>query len=229
MTLELWDLAGRIGMGNWVERGGSNTSSKYDQEEQVLKLMEWNQKELNGDGFIEWKEFNHPQLGKVEIGGWKKKFLWRNPPVKFMEAEIEKNMFFPIKCAELLPKVRISETSIKKIRDQIYEIKATIENTGAFPTYIMKHALDIGSISSVEVIIELEHDMRFLYGKKTNKLQLEGFMNRVLTEERSERRNISDKNKKTLKWIIQAPNSEEINIIVSSKKAGSDRIKLKIA
>jgi hypothetical protein len=229
MTVELWDLAGRIGLGNWVERGGFNTSSRYDQEEQLHKLAEWNQKELNGDGFIDWHEFNHPQLGKVEIGGWKKKFLWRNPPIKFMETEIDKNMLFPIKCAELLPKIKISKTSIEKIKNQIYEIRATVENIGALPTYIMKHAIDIEVASQVEIIIEHANHVRILNGNEIKKFQLEGFMNKVITDERSERKNIEEKNKKIFKWIIKALKDEEINILVKSMKAGTVKNRVKIS
>ena len=42
----------------------------------ALKLLKWNDEALNGEGFKPWKEFDHPQLGKVEIGGWKTKFTW---------------------------------------------------------------------------------------------------------------------------------------------------------
>ena len=31
-----------------------------------LKLMKWNDEVLGGKGFVNWYEFDHPQLGKVE-------------------------------------------------------------------------------------------------------------------------------------------------------------------
>jgi len=227
-TVEAWDLAGEIGMGNWITRGGFNASGKYDIEQQALKLMEWNEKKLNGEGFIEWKEFFHPQLGKVEIGGWKKKFLWRNPPVKFMEAEIDKNMFFPIKCAKLLPRITITHASAEKLDDSIYKIKTTIENKGALPTYIMKQAIDIKSVKPVEVKINLGKGMKLLEGYKIKKMHLEGYVHKILDEKRSERDKTKDKNKITLKWIIETKKESRLKITVFSQKAGSDSVEIKI-
>ena len=34
-------------------------------------------------GFRAMEPFDHPQLGRVEIGGWKTKFTAQNPPPKF--------------------------------------------------------------------------------------------------------------------------------------------------
>ena len=56
--------------------------------EDDLKLMKWNDDVLKGKGFLPWKPFNHPQLGRVEIGGWDWLHMWTNPPLKFLEKEI---------------------------------------------------------------------------------------------------------------------------------------------
>ena len=32
-----------------------------------------------GDAFVEWEEYNHPQYGKIEIGGFKKNFGRAHP------------------------------------------------------------------------------------------------------------------------------------------------------
>ncbi len=48
-----------------------------------------------GDQYVEWKEFDHPQFGKVEMGGWKKT-QGRVPP-RFMNEELcHRNMAFSL-------------------------------------------------------------------------------------------------------------------------------------
>ena len=37
------------------------------------------------DCFLPWQEFNHPTLGKVEIGGMNPKFFSQNPPAEALE------------------------------------------------------------------------------------------------------------------------------------------------
>ena len=52
--------------------------------EDDLKLMKWNDEVLKGKGFMPWKPFDHPQLGKVELGGWDWLHMWTNPPLEFI-------------------------------------------------------------------------------------------------------------------------------------------------
>jgi hypothetical protein len=224
-TVEVWDLISQLGIGNFIERGGFYSSPEM-LEEQELKLMAWNEKELNGKAFVEWHSFDHPQLGHVEIGGWTKKFLWRNPPIEFMEEEIERNMYFPIELAKLLPRLKIKETLSRKIRENIYEISLILENNGALPTYVMKHALDIGCTKPGVISIESANGMILLNGKKRQNFDLDGFLNKILTGSRYERENLKDKNKTTFCWIIEAKKPDNLKIHIETPKAGSFTIDL---
>lgn len=53
-----------------------------------IALLKWSDEKLGGKGYVDWYEFDHPQLGKVELGGWDSHFAFRNPPPDFLEAEI---------------------------------------------------------------------------------------------------------------------------------------------
>jgi hypothetical protein len=35
-----------------------------------LKLIRWSDAKLDGIAHAGWKPFDHPQLGKIELGGW---------------------------------------------------------------------------------------------------------------------------------------------------------------
>ncbi len=46
--------------------------------------MRWNDEEEEGRAFTDWKPFDHPQLGPVEIGGGDFKFHQENLPVGYL-------------------------------------------------------------------------------------------------------------------------------------------------
>ena len=52
---------------------------------------------------MDWTAFEHPQLGPVEIGGWKRVFFFRNPPGGEMLQEMcHKNVMFNLKLSMLM-------------------------------------------------------------------------------------------------------------------------------
>ena len=53
-----------------------------------LKMLAWSDEELNGEGFVDWYPYDHPQLGPVELGGWNTAYCLRNPPPHLLEAEV---------------------------------------------------------------------------------------------------------------------------------------------
>ena len=226
-TVEIWDLLGETGMENWVERGGFASTARR-REERALKLHAWNEKELDGEAFIDWHEVDHPQLGKVEIGGWKTRFLTRNPPVKFMEGEIDKIMYFPLRLAGLLPRIVIKESSATKIGEALYEVNVTLENVGALSTYVMRHAVDIGSTKPAIASIILAKGMSLVKGDNFVKFHLEGYLNKGLTEYRQERLNNRDKNKASFSWLVRAEEGGEIKLKIISEKAGRSKVMLSL-
>ncbi len=60
----------------------------YHPVEDELKLLRWSDQKLDGDGFVAWKRFDHPQLGPVEIGGFDLIRYWYNVPFDRLEKEV---------------------------------------------------------------------------------------------------------------------------------------------
>jgi hypothetical protein len=93
-----------------------------------------------GDELTEWKEFDHPQFGKVEIGGAFKKTFGRVPP-RFMNEELcHRNMAFTLYQAEELPQVRFGDAKVEKLGDGIYKVWLDIANPKVVPTILAKAA-----------------------------------------------------------------------------------------
>jgi murein tripeptide amidase MpaA len=80
-TTELWDAATAAGIdmeNKWIDW------IKHHDEEDDLKLMAWNDEKMGGRAFFDWQEFDHPQLGKVEIWGWAVKGCRQNAAVEYL-------------------------------------------------------------------------------------------------------------------------------------------------
>jgi hypothetical protein len=92
-----------------------------------------------GDEFVEWKPFDHPQFGKVELGGMKKTF-GRVPP-RFMTEELcHRNMAFTLFQAGEMPLMQIGATTVEKLADGVFKVRVDLVNDKAVPTILAKAA-----------------------------------------------------------------------------------------
>ncbi len=93
-----------------------------------------------GDQFLEWKPFDHPQFGKVEMGGVWQKFQGRVPP-RFMNEELcHRNMAFTLYQADEMPMIKFGETSVEKVDGDVYKVFVDITNPKVAPTIMAKAA-----------------------------------------------------------------------------------------
>jgi hypothetical protein len=93
-----------------------------------------------GEQFSEWKEFDHPQFGKVEMGGTWKKTYGRVPP-RFMNEELcHRNMAFSLYQAGEMPKISLGESKVELISDNVYRVRVDIKNEYLIPTILAKAA-----------------------------------------------------------------------------------------
>jgi hypothetical protein len=92
-----------------------------------------------GDQYVEWKAFDHPQFGKVEMGGWKKT-QGRVPP-RFMNEELcHRNMAFSLYQADEMPQIKAGETTVEAIGGGVYRVRADFSNPKLTPTILAKAA-----------------------------------------------------------------------------------------
>ena len=97
--------------------------------------LEWNDRVLGGKGFINWYSYQHPQLGRVELGGWDRWSL-SNPPESKISEELKKNAQWVLSFAERLPRVAITDAQASAVPGQqgLFEVKAHVVNMGWMPT-----------------------------------------------------------------------------------------------
>ncbi len=147
-TTELWDPDGQAGV----------RKSLFQEltEEEELKALEWNDRQLKGRGFETWRPFDHPQLGQVEIGGWKKEFTGRNPPQDYLEDECQRNADHALRLLESTPLTEIRGVETWDLGEGLYQVVVTVANVGYLPTYGCKVGLQSGLAGQISVQLELE-------------------------------------------------------------------------
>jgi murein tripeptide amidase MpaA len=160
-TIEFWSMARAAGVEveNFIE------FFRDPPEEASLKMLAWNDRELGGDGFVSWRPFDHPQLGRVELGGWKTKFTAQNPPPKFLRAECEKLTRFALSHAATAPRLR-TRLETEELSQGLRRIELVVENAGYLPTHVTSVAADKKLARPVEVGIELPQGASLVSGER---------------------------------------------------------------
>lgn len=95
---------------------------------------QFNKYVLLGDGFVAWHEVDHPQFGKIEVGGFKKNWV-RQPPSFMLEQECHRNMAFTLYHADQMPLVELEDVIAKPLPGGLTQISATVINRKLIPTH----------------------------------------------------------------------------------------------
>jgi murein tripeptide amidase MpaA len=218
--MELWDMAGQAGMPEFIERGGIEFRWPNINKEDALKLLKWNDEELNGTGFQNWTEYDHPQLGKVEIGGWRTKYTWRNPPPgKFLEEEVKKTYKFALIHAALLPELEIMEEKAINLGGGVYRVQVKVTNKGFQSTSLTQFAEKEKYAKPVIAKIVLPESVKLLSTRDWVSLgsidgraeKLPGLLKPAPTGEG---------HIKTADWLMKSKKPAKIVVKVTSEKAG---------
>lgn len=139
-TIECWDLEARAGIRPVFPPKENMTEEERAGNE--YKILRWLDANLSPEeGFLPWTPYCHPQLGPVEIGGINSKFTEQNPPIPFLEQELEKHVRFMLREVKALPRVQFDRVTSKQIAGDLYRIEAVIGNAGFMPTYIFREGL----------------------------------------------------------------------------------------
>ncbi len=98
-------------------------------EDSRIAALRWSDVALHGEGFVRWHEVDHPQYGKVELGGWKR-FTVRSTPVDFLAETCVRNCLFSLEHAAMLP--RLSVEVLGPVEGG--RLRVRVVNEGVLPT-----------------------------------------------------------------------------------------------
>ncbi len=86
------------------------------------------------DAFVPWQDYDHPQFGEIQIGGFKKNFGRINPGF-MLEQDAHRNMAFTLYHAYHTPQLEITEFSSSDLGGGLREITAVVANKRLIPTH----------------------------------------------------------------------------------------------
>jgi len=190
---------------------GGASGDKSAEDEGLAKfdveLLRW-MDDQKIDGFIPWQEFQHPEKGKVEIGGFRP-YAVSNPPADRIPALGEKQFEFLRYLSTLFPKVAVAESSVTGLGGGLFRVKAEVENTGFLPT-ALAHGVVAQSVKPTMVQLGINPENLVSGSPKTSFFQaLAGSGHRQKFD-----------------WIIRGEPGSKVNIRVVSQKGGSETVTL---
>lgn len=216
-TVELWDIVGAAG----IEREKPIEWFRNHPHSDDLQILEWYRGTIaDGDGYVDWRPFEHPQLGPVEIGGWNKLYSWRNPPHRLMGREAEKNIGFALLLGDVLPDLETVELSAAELSPGVYLVRLIAENRGFLPSYTTKRALKTHSARPLRYEMTLPDGASILSGKEKGELgHLEGRSNKLDSAAFSFTTQPTD-NRAKVEWTITSPAGGAVRVRWGSERAG---------
>ena len=214
-TIELWDLPTEAGIKDrkWIEWWRDHP------HEEDLQILKWIDEHAASDAYVEWQPYDHPQLGKIELGGWNNMYTWRNPPLDFVESEVKKHYPFILSLGEMLPHLLIHTLEVKQISDNKFHLNLVVENSGFLPSFTSQQSKIHHASRPVRVELVIPEGIKITSGKLRQELgHLEGRSNKLDVSA-----NYGDSptdNRARLEWVIQAPPGTKIGVKILSERAG---------
>jgi hypothetical protein len=134
-----YEMLGIVSFSNELWNTAQYRGREAQEKERARERMKFDEDVELGARWVAWHAFDHPQFGKIEIGGWRHD-TGRVPPPFMIEEELHRNMAFVLLQASQMPRVRAGESSVKPLGGGLYEIDAVFLNDGMIPTRTQRAA-----------------------------------------------------------------------------------------
>lgn len=214
-TVEFWSPERQAGIKDYKYIDWYREHSVEDD----FKLLKWNDEVLKGKGYVDWYEFDHPQLGKVELGGWDMQNYFGNAPLEFLENEISPFPDWIVWHALIAPELGLRDVTVTPLGANTFRIRLVAENRGWLPTYVTKKALERKLTRGVIAEISLPRGASLQSGKAREELgELEGhaYKPAFLFEDYGE----STKDRAKVEWIVKAKKGTRVKLSAKHERAG---------
>jgi hypothetical protein len=136
-VVELWDLFAQTGLE--IKRPFIKNYMDLKRED-LEAIARWDREHNEGRAFVGWREFEHPQLGKVEIGGIDSRVgLW-NPSFEKLAEVCDQHSAAFLRVAALAPRVGFASVTTEAILDDLTRIEFVVENRGYLSSSVLSSA-----------------------------------------------------------------------------------------
>lgn len=197
-----------IELGNGFNCAGISTREYFEADSdtretvfmrRILKYHDMNKSQI----FVPWKEFKHPQLGVVEIGGLMGgNGYYMHPSV--MKDIAPKTTEFVLRHAEMHPELIVSNIDALHIEKGIFRIRANVSNIGGLGTNVMNSGGSYDSRKPVKV--------KLLFSERIE------LLSRINTFEFDKSDALEDM--KCIEWFVKAEEGDKAIIEASHPRGG---------
>lgn len=216
-STELWDIEIAAG----VEKKGYYNLGPRDADTQQ-KLFDFVIAHVGEQGFRDWKAFDHPQLGPVEVGGMVYIWSFRNPPGKLLEKVCHDNVMFNLRHAAAAPRVVIDSVTVEPLGAGLHKVTAVVSNHGYLPTNLSDVAIQnkvarpvlarIETAGAKVVMNAAQVDLGHLAGRNERKYEYSNWGQQWSAVSRK------------VEWLVRANAPvAAVTIVAASQKGGTDR------
>jgi murein tripeptide amidase MpaA len=189
--------------------------------EDDVRLLRW-ARENYPDAYVDWYEFDHPELGRVELGGWDVVNYWFNVPFDRLEAEVAPHSDWAVFQALISPLLEVRSLDVERLGETSFLVRLVLQNSGFLPTNVSEKAVERKAVRDVEVELDLPDGARLIAGEaKTAIGQLKGRVDKRSTTWWANDESTSDLAK--LEWVIEAPAGTELGLTAGNLRAGTIR------
>jgi murein tripeptide amidase MpaA len=188
-----------------------------------LKLYRWSRDKMDGVAHVAWKPFDHPQLGRVEIGGWDDFNAFGNPPLACLERELARFPKWLVWQALTSPKMELVAAEAVSLGSDHWRVRLVVQNTGWLPSYVSRRALERKVVRGVIAEIALPEGAVLVQGKRREELaQIEGKSDKHTGVSFWPDDNVTDDRVK-VEWIVAGRRGDRIDIVARHERAGTVR------
>jgi hypothetical protein len=188
-----------------------------------LKLYRWSREKLGGLAHAGWKPFEHPQLGRVEIGGWNRFHAFGNPPLQLLERELARFPKWILWQALTSPKIEIVVAQSEALGNDHWRVRFVVQNTGWLPSYVSKRALERKVVRGVIAEIALPQGATLVQGKRREEIgQLEGKSMKHTGVSFWPEYSVTDDRAK-VEWIVNGKRGDRVELLARHDRAGTVR------
>jgi hypothetical protein len=244
MTTELW---------SWRRdtRGLPGYDGEDDRNVWYRALLDYQETAFEGEIFVPWESYNHPDLGQGEIGGWVSTYVGGNAlPGESLRHVAEIHWQFELFKAGLLPKLEITEATAETMSDsggtRIVKVTATVTNTGQLATHVARGADLAGNREDAIWLIGDRDRVRYLQGGAWQSLgtidgtleipgaepEQDGSGNRGMARQRMQQRDPGGSgseqqapptgNTREVTWLVAIEGDSPLKIVLTSQKGGTE-------
>jgi murein tripeptide amidase MpaA len=220
-TVELWSVQQQAGIEDYKYIDWFREHPVEDD----LKILKWFDKNHKDVGYVPWSEFDHPQLGKVELGGWDLMESWRNPPLKFLEKEVARFPQWLLWQLLLSPRLELLESQVTALGESTYKVRAVVHNTGYLSTHTSAKSMEKKAVRGIIIEIELPEGASLESGKiREEHSQLDGRSRVLASPNFSSGDGTSERLK--LEWVVKAPSGGSLKLTAKHERAGVVRTEI---